>query len=39
MEQVFALLTVASGYLIAFAAGAWIGRPLLELLSNRILRK
>jgi hypothetical protein len=39
MEQVFALLTVASGYLIAFAVGAWIGRPILGLLKDQIFNK
>lgn len=39
MEQVFALLTVASGYVIAFGIGAWIGRPILELVTNRIFKK
>jgi membrane protein DedA with SNARE-associated domain len=39
MDQVISFLALASGYIIAFAVGAWIGRPLLELLSNRILRK
>ena len=39
MDQVISFLALSSGYIIAFAVGAWIGRPLLELLSNRILRK
>ena len=39
MDQVVSFLAIASGYIIAFAVGAWIGRPILGLLSNRILRK
>ena len=36
MDQVFAFLTVASGYIIAFAAGAWIGQPVFSWLRNRL---
>ena len=39
MDQVFTFLSVASGYVISFAVGAWIGRPLLESLASKILRK
>lgn len=39
MDQILGFLAVASGYIISFAAGAWIGRPVLELLANKILRK
>ena len=39
MDQVLGFLAVASGYIISFAAGAWIGRPVLELLASKILRK
>ena len=33
------LLTVASGYVIAFGIGAWIGRPILNFVTNRIFKK
>ena len=39
MDLISQVLAVAGGYVIAFAVGAWIGRPLLELLSSRIFRK
>lgn len=39
MDLISQVLAVAGGYIIAFAVGAWIGRPLLELLSSRIFRK
>ena len=37
MDHIYAFLTVASGYLLSFAVGAWIGRPLLDRLVRRIL--
>jgi len=39
MEQISNFLAISSGYVIAFAVGAWIGRPLLGLLSDRIFKK
>jgi hypothetical protein len=39
MGQVISFLAIASGYIIAFAVGAWIGRPLLGLLTDRIFKK
>jgi membrane protein DedA with SNARE-associated domain len=39
MDQVVSFLAIASGYIIAFAVGAWIGRPLLGLLTDRIFKK
>jgi hypothetical protein len=39
MDQVISFLAIASGYIIAFAVGAWIGRPLLGLLTDRIFKK
>jgi hypothetical protein len=39
MEQISNFLAIASGYVIAFAVGAWIGRPLLALVTERIFKK
>jgi membrane protein DedA with SNARE-associated domain len=39
MDQIISFIAVASGYVIAFAIGAWIGRPLLGLLTDRIFKK
>jgi membrane protein DedA with SNARE-associated domain len=39
MDHVYAFLTVASGYMLSFAVGAWIGRPLLDRLVQKILGK
>jgi membrane protein DedA with SNARE-associated domain len=39
MDIVTSFLAVSSGYIIAFAVGAWIGRPLLGLLTDRIFKK
>ena len=39
MDQILTFVSVASGYIIAFAVGAWIGRPVLEILASKILRK
>jgi hypothetical protein len=39
MEQISNFLAISSGYVIAFAVGAWIGRPLLSLLTDRIFKK
>ena len=39
MADFTSLLAVASGYIIAFAIGAWIGRPLLGLLTDKIFKK